>query len=93
MPFDKLDIQCSNCGSHQSFQYDFNFPKTVPAAGWGSFGRALYCPECAKTWDDRNPGRPMANENNTILAALHHTQSQRYHINKTRREEFQFNNR
>lgn len=88
MAFDEIDVQCSNCGSRQSFQYDFDFPKSVPAAGWGSFGRAIYCPECVKTWSDRNPGRPMASETNTITAVLHHTQSQRNAINKSRRDEF-----
>lgn len=73
----ELSIQCSNCGCHQSFAHDTTFPASVPNAGWGSFGRALYCPECTKTWNDRNPGRPMANKTNTMTAAMHHTHSQR----------------
>lgn len=86
MFLNELDIQCSNCGCHQSFNYDDTFPNTVPKAGWGSFGRALYCPECTKTWSDRNPGRPMANNANTMAAALHYTQSQRRFIDTSRRK-------
>lgn len=88
MAFDKIGIQCSNCGQHQSFDYDFEFPKSALDAGWGSFGRAVYCPNCVKTWGDRNPGRPMSGKTNTITAILHLTQSERNHINKRRRAEF-----
>lgn len=77
MPDRELDIQCSNCGCHQSFAHDNTFPASVPKSGWGSFGRALYCPECTKTWDIRNPQRPMANKANTMTAAMHYTLSQR----------------
>ena len=38
--------------------------------GWASFGAALYCPECSKTWIDRNPGRPMPGERNTFLVIM-----------------------
>jgi hypothetical protein len=58
-------ITCSNCGAHENIG-----PSKITDAvlrGWGSYGSALYCPECTKTWDERNKGRPMA-------SALHTTQ-------------------
>ena len=64
-----IHIQCSNCGksrrvSNKRMQYTGN----VIREGWGSCGSALYCPECSKSWDKRNPGRPMADKANTFLA-------------------------
>lgn len=38
--------------------------------GWNSFGSALYCPECVKTWDERNDGRKLAGERNTFFAIM-----------------------
>lgn len=60
-------LQCSNCGakrrvSNRGMQYTGNAIRQ----GWGSYGSALYCPECSKTWDKRNPGRPMASTANTF---------------------------
>jgi hypothetical protein len=33
--------------------------------GWNSFGSALYCPICSRTWDERNKGRKMHGKWNT----------------------------
>lgn len=68
-----ITITCSNCGKHRRIsnkkvKYAINAIK----AGWGSYGRALYCPECSKTWDERNHGRPMAPEKNTFYVITEH---------------------
>lgn len=66
-----VTITCSNCGNHRRIS-NKKMEYTVKAIndGWGSFGAALYCPECSKTWDDRNPGRPMPGERNTFFVIM-----------------------
>ncbi len=62
-----MTIWCSNCGAHHSFRYSAgNVLNAVYVHGWGSYGAVLYCPECSRTWDERNKGRPMAGPKNTI---------------------------
>lgn len=62
-----MTISCSNCGAGYSFRYSArNVIDAVYSLGWGSYGAALYCPECTKTWDERNEGRPMPGPENTI---------------------------
>lgn len=65
----KFIIQCSCCGYHQDFPNDKTWPISVTSAGWGSYGSALYCPECTRTWPERNPGRSMASNGNTLIVA------------------------
>ena len=67
-----ISVQCSNCGkrrriSNKKVEYTVNAIKE----GWGSFGSAIYCPECSKTWSDRNE-KPMADEKNTFLLIMNH---------------------
>lgn len=53
-----MKILCSRCGNTHSFRYSAeNVGAAVYEMGWGSYGSALYCPECSKTWDERNKGR------------------------------------
>lgn len=60
-------IQCSCCGRKHSFSYSAgNVLCAVYTHGWGSFGSALYCPECSNSWDDRNKNRPQPGPDNTI---------------------------
>lgn len=60
-------IQCSNCGGTHSFDYSANnVLHAVYTLGWGSYGSALYCPECSNSWEGRNKGRPQAGPDNTI---------------------------
>ncbi len=67
-----LQIMCSNCG-HRSrkFAYDRyrryqSAPDKIIKAGWGSFGDALYCPRCVKTWEKRNgKDRPLWGKDHT----------------------------
>ncbi len=62
-----MTITCSNCGASYSFHYCAgNVSNAVLNRGWGSFGAALYCPECSKTWNMRNKGRKMPGPENTI---------------------------
>lgn len=62
-----MQITCSCCGVSHSFRYCAgNVMNAVYNLGWGSYGAALYCPECTNTWDQRNKGRPMPGPENTI---------------------------
>lgn len=62
-----MTIYCSCCGKKHSFKYSAqNVLRAVYTCGWGSYGSALYCPECTRTWDERNAGRPMPGPRNTI---------------------------
>jgi len=67
----KIDIMCSCCGNHETVSN-----RTVSNSidlikrGWGSCGSALYCPECTRTWKERNGDRPMADERNTFFVIL-----------------------
>ena len=62
-----MTIQCSNCGKKHTFPYSAdNVLRTVYTLGWGSFGLALYCPECSNSWEGRNKNRPQAGPDHTI---------------------------
>lgn len=61
-----MDIQCSRCGATMSFAYSASHVIGATRAGWNSYGSALYCPACSATWDERNKGRPLAGQENTI---------------------------
>ena len=62
-----MKISCSRCGADHAFRYcAANVLNAVYNLGWGSYGAALYCPKCTKTWDERNKGRPMPGPENTI---------------------------
>lgn len=67
-------LQCSNCGAVEEIKNRIDETEKAIKSGWGSYGSALYCPKCSETWDERNPGRPMADERHTfwIIAALIH---------------------
>ena len=66
----QLNIQCSNCGKTEkiSLARSGTLYKllTFINSGWNSCGGVLYCPECTKTWADRNGDRPMGGEVNTL---------------------------
>ena len=50
-----IRINCSRCVKHRRI-CDNRPEHSVSAvrAGWRSYGTALYCPDCAKTWHERN---------------------------------------
>ncbi len=66
----RLDITCSNCGERESVP---NLLSAIDAVSdrWGSCGNALYCPECTRTWFERNQ-KPMGGKQNTftVIAAM-----------------------
>ena len=63
----KLTISCSRCGKSHTFQFNAaNVLNLVFTDGWRSYGSALYCPECAATWDERNKGRPLPEPESAI---------------------------
>lgn len=70
-----MQIQCSCCGATRNFRYSVgNVLSMVTGLGWNSFGHALYCQKCSKTWEKRNgSGRPLAGLENTIVVidAIH----------------------
>ena len=60
-------LQCSCCGKSHAIQYTAKNVLSTVKSGWNSFGSALYCPDCVKTWEDRNgAGRPLWGEDHTI---------------------------
>ena len=71
--------QCSRCG-HRSRRWRYTSgindapslaPDALVQAGWGSFGRAMYCPHCAATWTERNgTDRPLWGNGHTRELAL-----------------------
>ena len=76
-----MEISCSNCGKSEKFRYSVsNVLRTVYNQGWGSYGSALYCPECSKTWNERNKGRLQPGPENTIkvIDDLHQRSKRRY---------------
>lgn len=66
-----LQIMCSRC-AHKSRKYKYDrYRRIEPAdsivkAGWDSFGNAFYCPNCVKTWEERNgKDRPLWGKQHT----------------------------
>lgn len=67
----KIDIMCSCCGNHETVSNrKVSNSVDLIKRGWGSCGSALYCPECTRTWKERNGDRPMADERNTFFVIL-----------------------
>lgn len=60
-------LQCSCCGKRHSIEYTaYNVLQTV-RSGWNSFGSALYCPDCVKTWEEYNgKNKPLWGDDHTI---------------------------
>lgn len=50
----KIFVQCSNCGYHFKTSPAIGVPEGMYYMGYRAVGSALYCPECLKTWKDRN---------------------------------------
>ena len=69
----KIDIMCSCCGNHETVSNrKVSNSVDLIKRGWGSCGSALYCPECSRTWKERNGDRPMADERNTFFVIMGH---------------------
>ena len=72
MRIKKIMITCSCCGKHRTISNE-NVEYTVNTIqdGWNSFGSALYCPECSKTWRERNgESRKLAGDRNTFFVIM-----------------------
>ena len=59
-------IQCSCCGNSTSFSYTATNVMKQIKEGWNSFGSALYCPICSKTWNERNKDKELNGKWNTM---------------------------
>lgn len=65
-----IHITCSCCGKHR--RISDNHPEqavSAARAGWRSHGTALYCPDCVKTWHERNT-KALCNELDTCERIL-----------------------
>ena len=49
-----FEIYCSSCGNCEKMNRNVQSVKSKTEKGWRSFGDAIYCPKCAKTWKERN---------------------------------------
>lgn len=66
-----IDIMCSCCGYHEKLSNEkIAYSVDVIKRGWGSCGSALYCPDCTKSWKERNGNREMADERNTFALIM-----------------------
>ena len=50
----KIFVQCSNCGFHFEVSPMLGVPEGMFYNGYRVVGSALYCPDCVKTWKQRN---------------------------------------
>lgn len=60
----RMTITCSNCGKHRRIGTNCKSITRAIESGWGSYGAALYCRECSRTWHERNE-KDMADIQNT----------------------------
>jgi hypothetical protein len=50
----KISYQCSNCGVHEQTSAVVGVPEGMFYLGYRAHGDVLYCPNCVKTWKERN---------------------------------------
>jgi len=50
----KISYQCSNCGAHEQTPAGVGIPEGMFYLGYRAHGDVLYCPDCVKTWKERN---------------------------------------
>jgi len=50
----EIRYQCSNCGKHEQTRAAIGVPAGMLYAGYSAHGDVLYCPDCVKTWKNRN---------------------------------------
>ena len=62
-----IRLQCSRCGNTHVMEYSARNVLKAVRSGWNSCGSALYCPDCAKTWEERNGDRKLCGEEHTVL--------------------------
>ena len=54
----KIEYQCSNCGKREKVSAMVGIPEGMFGLGYRAVGDALYCPDCVKSWAERN-GKPF----------------------------------
>ena len=75
-----IQIQCSNGGTTHQMKYAVGRIVQAISNGWDSYGNALYCPECCRTWEKRNgKNKPLSGKWNTmrIIDEIHDRQQKR----------------
>ena len=50
----KIHYQCSSCGKTESVRAMVGIPHGMFGLGYRAVGDALYCPDCVKSWEERN---------------------------------------
>ncbi len=50
----EIRYQCSNCGKTEQTRAVLGVPDGMFYAGYRAHGDVLYCPDCVKTWKERN---------------------------------------
>jgi hypothetical protein len=50
----KINYQCSNCGRREQTNCAIGVAEGMFYLGYRAHGDVLYCPDCIKTWKDRN---------------------------------------
>ena len=91
----KIEYQCSNCGKRGKVSAMVGIPHGMFAHGYRANGDALYCPDCVKSWAERNgkefdeqyiePGHLFAKWwNRTVLkqAKIEHKKLKKYAVNE-----------
>lgn len=64
-----MRIVCSNCGRSATLKpRGFNVSELLDK-GWRCYSVNLYCPECSKTWNERND-KPLGSRDDSY-ALLH----------------------
>ena len=91
----KIEYQCSNCGKREKVSAMVGIPHGMFALGYRAVGDALYCPDCVKSWAERNgkpfdeqikePGNLFAkwwNEKVSRQAEIEHKKLKKYGVNE-----------
>ena len=50
----KIHYSCSNCGKREVTSAMAGVPDGMYSLGYRAHGDVLYCPDCVKTWKERN---------------------------------------
>lgn len=49
-----IKLRCSNCGDCRELTSTVDDTVDSVKEGWGSYSTNLYCPQCSRTWKERN---------------------------------------
>ena len=74
-----MKIMCSNCGATRFMTYSATNAIKAIRTGWRANGNAAYCPECVRTWADRNGDRlqPSGDAMLTLIDEIHRQNTER----------------